>query len=114
MITGGMGGLGEAICTKMLDGRLQGRDHAFARQHESQRMARRSMKAERLRISRLPVRRRRLRLVRGMRRARSQEVGPIDMLVNNAGITRDMTFKKMDKVNWDAVMQHQSRLRAST
>jgi acetoacetyl-CoA reductase len=25
--------------------------------------------------------------------------------VNNAGITRDMTFKKMDKVNWDAVMK---------
>jgi len=28
----------------------------------------------------------------------------VDVLVNNAGITRDMTFKKMDKVNWDAVM----------
>jgi acetoacetyl-CoA reductase len=27
------------------------------------------------------------------------------VLVNNAGITRDMTFKKMDKVNWDAVMK---------
>ena len=34
-----------------------------------------------------------------------QEVGPIDVLVNNAGITRDMTFKKMDKPNWDAVMK---------
>jgi acetoacetyl-CoA reductase len=33
-----------------------------------------------------------------------EEVGPIDVLVNNAGITRDMTFKKMDKPNWDAVM----------
>jgi acetoacetyl-CoA reductase len=32
-------------------------------------------------------------------------VGPIDVLVNNAGITRDMTFKKMDKVNWDAVLR---------
>ena len=32
------------------------------------------------------------------------EVGPVDVLVNNAGITRDMTFKKMDRVNWDAVM----------
>jgi acetoacetyl-CoA reductase len=31
--------------------------------------------------------------------------GPIDVLVNNAGITRDMTFKKMDKANWDAVMK---------
>jgi acetoacetyl-CoA reductase len=35
----------------------------------------------------------------------SAELGPIDVLVNNAGITRDMTFKKMDKNNWDAVMK---------
>ncbi|HEU4852358.1 MAG TPA: beta-ketoacyl-ACP reductase [Telluria sp.] len=34
-----------------------------------------------------------------------KEVGKIDVLVNNAGITRDMTFKKMDKPNWDAVMR---------
>jgi acetoacetyl-CoA reductase len=33
-----------------------------------------------------------------------KEVGPVDVLVNNAGITRDMTFKKMDKTNWDAVI----------
>jgi acetoacetyl-CoA reductase len=33
-----------------------------------------------------------------------KEIGPVDVLVNNAGITRDMTFKKMDKLNWDAVM----------
>ena len=31
--------------------------------------------------------------------------GPVSVLVNNAGITRDTTFKKMDKVNWDAVMR---------
>ena len=34
-----------------------------------------------------------------------KEVGPVDVLVNNAGITRDMTFKKMDKANWDAVLK---------
>jgi acetoacetyl-CoA reductase len=33
------------------------------------------------------------------------QCGAIDVLINNAGITRDMTFKKMDKVNWDAVMR---------
>ena len=32
------------------------------------------------------------------------DVGPIDVLVNNAGITRDMTFKKMTKADWDAVI----------
>jgi acetoacetyl-CoA reductase len=35
----------------------------------------------------------------------SAEIGPIDILINNAGITRDMTFKKMGKVDWDAVMK---------
>jgi acetoacetyl-CoA reductase len=34
-----------------------------------------------------------------------KEIGPVDILINNAGITRDMTFKKMDKTNWDAVMR---------
>jgi acetoacetyl-CoA reductase len=35
----------------------------------------------------------------------TQEAGPIDVLVNNAGITRDTTFKKMDKAKWDEVMK---------
>lgn len=34
-----------------------------------------------------------------------QDLGSVDVLVNNAGITRDSTFKRMDKVNWDAVMK---------
>ena len=34
----------------------------------------------------------------------TREIGPIDVLVNNAGITRDMTFKKMTKGDWDAVI----------
>jgi acetoacetyl-CoA reductase len=34
-----------------------------------------------------------------------QEVGAVDVLVNNAGITRDGTFKKQTKDDWDAVIK---------
>ena len=33
------------------------------------------------------------------------EVGPIDMVVNNAGITRDGTILKMTYEDWDEVMR---------
>ena len=33
-----------------------------------------------------------------------KEVGPVDVLVNNAGITRDAMFHRMTKEQWDAVI----------
>ncbi len=35
----------------------------------------------------------------------TKDMGPVEVLVNNAGITRDMTFKKMGKADWDAVIR---------
>jgi acetoacetyl-CoA reductase len=37
-------------------------------------------------------------------RAVEAELGPVDVLVNNAGITRDTTFRKMDLDSWHAVI----------
>ena len=33
-----------------------------------------------------------------------EEHGPVDVLVNNAGITRDGVFRKMSRDDWDAVI----------
>ncbi len=34
-----------------------------------------------------------------------EEIGPVDVLVNNAGITRDGMFRKMTRADWDAVIE---------
>jgi acetoacetyl-CoA reductase len=34
-----------------------------------------------------------------------EDAGPVDILLNNAGITRDTTFKKMTENDWDAVIR---------
>ncbi|WP_019644969.1 acetoacetyl-CoA reductase [Novispirillum itersonii] len=35
----------------------------------------------------------------------NEELGPVDVLVNNAGITRDTTIHRMDYQKWDEVIQ---------
>ncbi|OWY40510.1 beta-ketoacyl-ACP reductase [Xenophilus sp. AP218F] len=35
----------------------------------------------------------------------ARDIGPVGILVNNAGITRDGTFKKQTKEDWDAVIR---------
>lgn len=34
----------------------------------------------------------------------SKDTGPVDVLVNNAGITRDATMRKMQRAQWDEVL----------
>ena len=38
-----------------------------------------------------------------------REVGEIDVLVNNAGITRDGVFRKMSRENWNDVIDTKDR-----
>ena len=103
LVTGGMGGLGEAICKKMAAmGHIVVTTYSPSNKTSTQWLG--DMKKEGFDFKAYPVD------VTDLEDCTKQiakivaEVGPIDVLVNNAGITRDTTFKKMTKVDWTAVI----------
>ena len=99
LVTGGMGGLGETISTKMADtGYKVVVTYSPGNTKHGEWVA--GMKARGYDILAVGCDVADMdSCTRAVADAQSR-VGAIDVLVNNAGITRDMTFKKMDKVNW--------------
>jgi acetoacetyl-CoA reductase len=104
LVSGGMGGLGEAICIK-----LAALGHKVVTTHspgnakapewlESMKKLGYSFHAYPCDVANFDSAQACLKRV-------AAEVGLIDVLVNNAGITRDTTFRKMDKASWDAVIE---------
>jgi acetoacetyl-CoA reductase len=104
LVTGGMGGLGETISTKMADaGYRVVVTYSPGNKTYNEWLANKKSEGYELTAVACDV-----ADMDSCTRAVAevhQKVGAVDVLVNNAGITRDMTFKKMDKVNWDAVMR---------
>jgi acetoacetyl-CoA reductase len=104
LVTGGMGGLGETISTKMVDaGYTVAVTFSPGNTTHAEWVA--GMKARGYDIFAVACDVSNIESCAGAVATVQSKVGNIDVLVNNAGITRDMTFKKMDKVNWDAVMR---------
>src|SRR5258708_28824680 len=103
LVTGGMGGLGEAICMKLermgvkvivtySPGNTKHKDWLS------------DMESQGHKFFAYPCDVSDFDSCTQMVQSVQKDHGPIDILINNAGITRDMTFRKMTKVDWDAVM----------
>jgi len=104
LVTGGMGGLGEAICIKLAAlGYRVVTTHSPGNTKASEWLE--SMKRQGYDFRAYPCDVADWDSAVGCVKHVQDELGPIDVLVNNAGITRDMTFRKMDKPNWDAVIK---------
>ena len=104
LVTGGMGGLGEAVCIKMAAlGYQVVTTYSPGNTKAQDWLA--SMEQHGYRFRAFPCDVSDYQSAENCVAQITREIGPIDVLVNNAGITRDMTFKKMDKTNWDAVMK---------
>ena len=103
LITGGMGGLGESISTKMSDAGFRVVvTHSPGNKNVAAWNA--DMKARGYDFHLAAVDVADYESCQACVAKITAEVGPVEILVNNAGITRDMTFKKMGKPDWDAVM----------
>ena len=104
VVTGGMGGLGEAICIKLAQMKYRVVATYSPGNTKSADWVK-DMQARGFEMHAVPVDVSDFDSCEKAAARIQAEVGPIDVLVNNAGITRDMTFKRMGKVDWDAVLR---------
>lgn len=103
-VTGGMGGLGAAISRRLLSmGMTVTMSHSAANDHVStwlmhERDGGRRFLAYEMDVADFDS------CAHCAKRVIAEH-GAVDILINNAGITRDATFAKMTKSDWDAVLR---------
>ena len=103
LVTGGMGGLGEAICFKLAALGYNVVTTSSPGNTKAQEWLQ-AMKQQGFNFHAYACDVTDWESCQACVRKITAEIAPVDVLVNNAGITRDMTFKRMDKINWDSVM----------
>ncbi|HXS37754.1 MAG TPA: acetoacetyl-CoA reductase [Flavipsychrobacter sp.] len=103
LVTGSTGGLGTAMCKRLSDDGY----HVVANYNSAEKAAqwKEKMKAEGYEFEMYQADVSDYDSVEKMVWQIESEIGEIDVLVNNAGITRDGQFRKMTKENWDAVLK---------
>jgi acetoacetyl-CoA reductase len=98
VVTGGTRGIGEAISVALRDaGMTVAANYAGNEQKAAEFTERTGIKAYRWDVSDYDA------CIAGIAQVES-ELGPVDVLVNNAGITRDGTMKRMTRQMWDEVI----------
>jgi acetoacetyl-CoA reductase len=103
LVTGGMGGLGETISTKMADaGYRVAVTCSPSNKTADQWCATMATRGYHFRAYACDVAD--FDSCKACVDSLTADLGAVDILINNAGITRDMTFRKMSKRDWDAVL----------
>ncbi|MEO7276777.1 MAG: acetoacetyl-CoA reductase [Sphingomicrobium sp.] len=98
IVTGGTRGIGEAISVALRDmGMKVGATFAGNEQRAQEFTERTGISAFKWDVSDFEACQEGVRRIEG-------ELGPVDVLVNNAGITRDTTMKRMDQLKWQDVI----------
>jgi acetoacetyl-CoA reductase len=98
VVTGGTRGIGEAISVALKDaGYTVAANYAGNDERAKEFSARTGIKTYKWDVADFNA------CAEGMKRVES-ELGAVDVIVNNAGITRDATMKKMNRQAWDEVL----------
>ena len=104
VVTGGMGGLGEAICRRLANEKFtvvalhqpgNGTVRDWLATHKANGY---DFESQEVDVSNFDSCTKAMAAVR-------QRMGPISVLVNNAGITRDASFRKMTLDDWNSVLR---------
>ncbi len=103
LVTGGTGGIGAAICESLASAgarvatnyRNEEKAQAWLKETSARGF---SFKAYQVDVTDTEG-------CRDMIARIEQDLGPIDIIVNNAGITKDTTLRKMTKDKWDVVLR---------
>jgi acetoacetyl-CoA reductase len=102
LVTGGTGGIGTAICRRLAD--MGHRVATNYRNEEKARAWQQQLKADGYDIALAQGDVSSSEEAEAMVRDIEQQLGPVEILVNNAGITRDGTFHKMTPQQWTEVI----------
>src|SRR5690606_10110505 len=104
LVTGGMGGLGEAIARALHDaGHRVLLTHTRSDEAAAEWLAGQSAQGYTFEAYKVDVAD--WNLCQRMAEAIAADGHIVDILINNAGIARDATFRKLDKESWDIVLR---------
>ncbi|VVD68111.1 acetoacetyl-CoA reductase [Pandoraea pneumonica] len=104
LVTGGMGGLGEAISLRLADAGYRVAVTCSPQNHDCEgwvsrmREIGREFEAYRVDVADYAS-------CEACVKAVESDTGPVDILINNAGITRDSTMRKMTPEDWQSVLR---------
>ena len=102
LVTGGTGGIGSAIVKRLAqDGHRVATNY---RNEEKAKAWQAQLKADGIAVALAPGDVSSPEEAEAMVRAVEQQLGPVEILVNNAGITRDTTFHRMSAMQWQEVI----------
>ncbi|HSQ08187.1 MAG TPA: acetoacetyl-CoA reductase [Chromatiaceae bacterium] len=104
LITGGIGGIGTAICQRLTQDGYQVVANCHPSEAESAAAWRAARAAEGMDVETIAADVASFEDSARMANEIKEKFGPVSVLVNCAGITRDKTFRKMDPAAWEAVI----------